>query len=170
MLIAALSRCIWFDDTRLSYLWFAWVELGGGIILHITILYLCFKFKDNLLYKDLPVYFKWYSILCVSIILSCIFHPGSKSPKYFVTKQMFVSLTMFIETLSLVAQLEHTKQNKAAEGLNNYYLMTLGVARFTRIAFWISYKAKVWAFWFLLVCDIVHTVLLLLFYRNYKAL
>ncbi len=45
-----------------------------------------------------------------AILLSSFLHPGSKG-KYFVTKQMFVSLTMFLETLSLLSQLELTKQN-----------------------------------------------------------
>ena len=106
-----MARAVWFDDTRLSGLWFAWAELGAAFILHIGILYLCLKYKDSQLTKPVPIYFRWYTVLFAACILSCILHPGNKNPVYFFTKQMCVSLTMFIETLAFVAQLEHTKAN-----------------------------------------------------------
>ena len=170
LLIAAMSRAVWFDDTRLSGLWFAWAEIGSAIILHLGILWMMHVYKDSLLTKKVPVYFRWYSILLAAIFLSCMLHPGNKNPLYFVTKQMFVSLTMFIETLSFVAQLEHTKANEAVDGLNKGYLTCLGISRFIRIAFWMAYKSKIYAFWFLLLCDIIHTILLCVFWRNYLVL
>ena len=45
---------------------------------------------------------RWYVFVCIAAVLSLIFYPG-KAGKYYITQQMFVSLTMFIEALSLVS-------------------------------------------------------------------
>ena len=77
---------------------------------------------------------------------------------------------MFTETLSMISQLEHTKRNEACDGLNRYYLTALGISRFIRIAFWMAYKDKIRVFWFLLSCDIVHTILMMFFVRSYHLI
>ena len=75
LLIATLSRVIWFGDTRLPSMYLAWAELTIAILLHAYIVYLCFKFKDNL-YKDPPLAVKSKVLVGVAFVLCLIFHPG----------------------------------------------------------------------------------------------
>ena len=100
LLFATLGRCIWFTDTKLPSMYFAWIELGLALLLHSYIIFLCYKFKDSL-YKEPPIYFKAVVLLTVASVLAILFHPGKKDEKYFLTQQMFVSFSMFAEALSL---------------------------------------------------------------------
>ena len=52
------------------------------------------------------MFLRWYSLVVAVLILSTMFHPGKKGA-YFITFQMFVSFTMFLEALALVPQLVH---------------------------------------------------------------
>ena len=81
---------------------------------------------------------------------------------------MFVSFTMFLEAAALIPQLVHIYQSKDTEGLNSYYLYCLGLARVGRIFFWYSMSSKRETFWYLMIGDVVHTVLLILFFYVYN--
>ena len=48
LLIATLSRCVWFTDTQLPSMWMAWVEITIAICLHTYIVYQCVLYKDIL--------------------------------------------------------------------------------------------------------------------------
>ena len=39
LLIATLSRCVWFTDTQLPSMWMAWLEITIAICLHTFIVY-----------------------------------------------------------------------------------------------------------------------------------
>mmetsp|Transcript_33552 Transcript_33552/g.51591 ORF Transcript_33552/g.51591 Transcript_33552/m.51591 type:complete len:89 (-) Transcript_33552:92-358(-) len=81
---------------------------------------------------------------------------------------MFVSFTMFIEAAALIPQLVHIHQSKDTEGLNSYYLMCLGLARIGRLFFWHAMSSKRETFWYLMMADVLHTVLLGFFFYVYK--
>lgn len=100
--------------------------------------------------------------------MACIMHPGKKHPNFFFTLQMFVSFTMFLEAAALIPQLAHLHQNKDTDGLNSYYLMCLGVARLCRVGFWITMSTKRDSFWYLVMADVLHTILLGAFFAFYK--
>ena len=85
----------------------------------------------------MPIYLRWFVFVTIAAILSLIFYPGKAHKVYFISQQMFVSFTMYIEALSLVSQLYHMHIGKQIDGLNRKYLATLGVSRVTRIGFWI---------------------------------
>ena len=72
---------------------------------------------------------------------------------------MFVSFTLFLEALSLVSQLWHMKTSMAVEGINTWYLIAVGISRFSRIFFWQSMGGKLKQFWYLIAADVVHTIL-----------
>lgn len=55
LMVATLSRCIWFTDTKLPTMYLAWIELLLAIMMHAYILYLCFRYKDSL-YMEPPLY------------------------------------------------------------------------------------------------------------------
>mmetsp|Transcript_11073 Transcript_11073/g.18537 ORF Transcript_11073/g.18537 Transcript_11073/m.18537 type:complete len:82 (-) Transcript_11073:64-309(-) len=57
---------------------------------------------------------------------------------------------------------------KDTEGLNNYYLNCLGVARFFRLFFWHAMSSKRETFWYLMLADVLHTALLGLFFYVYR--
>ena len=139
-------------------MYLAWTELIIAVSLHAYIVYLCFKFKDNL-YKEPPLAVKSYVLVALAFVLSMIFHPGSKHSTYFFTQQMFVSFTLFVEALSLVSQLWHMKTSMAVEGINTWYLIAVGISRFSRIFFWQSMGGKLKQFWYLIAADVVHSIL-----------
>ena len=83
---------------------------------------------------------------------------------------MFVSFTIFIEAAALVPQLIHVHESKDTEGLNQYYLICLGIARVSRLFFWNAMSSKREVFWYLMMADVLHTVLLAAFiYIYHKA-
>ena len=100
-MVATLSRCIWFTDTKLPSMNLAWCELVLAVAMHCYILYLCYKFKDTL-YLEPALHQRAYVLIGVAAVLASIFHPGKKGT-YFFTQQMFVSFTMFVEALSLTS-------------------------------------------------------------------
>jgi hypothetical protein len=101
LLLTTLSRVLWMWDTQLSRLWISMVEIAAAVLLHAYIVYLCFSYKDTI-YKGVSApYLKWPVLAVAMLILSTIFHPGSKGD-YFFTFQMFVSFTMFLEAAALV--------------------------------------------------------------------
>ena len=113
---------------------------------------------------------RWYVLFGVAFVLTPFLHPGLKDPTYFVTRQMFVSLTMFTEALSLVSQLEHMRKSMAVEGLNQYYLVALFISRSTRIFFWYSMAGKLSTFWYLILADVVHSVMVIGFFYRFRVM
>ena len=106
---------------------------------------------------------KWYVLVAGCFILSMIFHPGSKG-EYFLTFQMFVSFTMFVEAVALIPQLVHLSQNRDPEGLTSQYLYSLGGSRAVRFFFWMAMISNNDSFWYLMLADFVHTILLVGFF------
>ena len=166
LLAATLSRCVWFTDTKLPSMYISWAELFMALALHIALIYLCLKHKDDFAKKP-PVYLSAKVLLSVAFVLSLVLHPGKKG-KYFFTQQMFVSFTMYSEALSLLPQLYHMQQHKSIEGLAASYIGVLCIARFSRIFFWWSMSNKVSQFWYLIAADVVHTLMTTFFAVRYK--
>lgn len=107
-LIALVARCFWQFDTQLASMNFTYFEVTIALATQITLIYKCYEYRD-ILYKNVQeIYLRWYSIVIACLVLSCIFHPGSKGA-FFFTFQMFVSFTMFTEAAALVPQLVHLR-------------------------------------------------------------
>jgi hypothetical protein len=88
-------------DTQLIKLPIATIEICVAFLAHAYIVYLCFKFKDTI-YKGVKSYvLKAPALVGLCLILSMIFHPGSKGT-FFFTFQMFVSFSIFLEGAALV--------------------------------------------------------------------
>ena len=133
----------------------------------IGLLYFCQKYKDILYGGVKQVYLKWYFLVGLALAGAIVFHPGQKG-KFFFTLQMFVSFTMFLEAMALIPQLIHIRQSNDTEGLNTIYLYCLGLARIGRVFFWYTMSSKVETFWYMLVADVLHTVVLVLFFLAFK--
>ena len=147
-------------------MWIAIGEITLAVCLHLIIVYYCYKYKD-ILQTQMPFYLRWYSIIAVAAVLSCCFHPGKKG-NYILTQQMFVSFNMFIEALSLISQLYHMKISKGLEGLNQTYLVALGISRMSRIYFWYTMSNKLTTFWYLIAADSVHSLMVVSFAAMYR--
>ena len=144
------------------------LELLLAVFLHLYIVLQCLKFKDKELHKDNVWWARWYIILALSTAWSLTFYPG-KSGRYYITQQMFVSFTMSTEAFSFVSQLMHMHKAREVDGLNTQYLTALTISRFTRIGFWVSMSKKKYSqFWFLILMDVLHTVMALCFFFFYK--
>jgi len=58
--------------------------------------------------------------------------------------------------------------SRDTEGLNSYYLACLGTARLGRIFFWHTMSTKRDSFWYLMIADVLHSILLIAFFYVYK--
>lgn len=163
LLASTLARVLWMNDTQLIKLWISVFEITAAVVLHAYIVYLCFSYKDTIYKGVSAVYLKWYVLLAGCFLLSMIFHPGSKG-EYLLTFQMFVSFTMFMEAVALIPQLVHLSQNRDPEGLTSQYLYSLGGSRAVRFFFWMAMISNNDSFWYLMLADFVHTILLIGFF------
>ena len=84
LLIATLSRCVWFNDTQLPSMWMAWLEIFMAICLHSVIVYLCVTYED-MLQQKIPLALRWYVFVSIAAVLSLIFYPGKVGKTYYIT-------------------------------------------------------------------------------------
>ena len=145
----------------------AYLEIIMAVFLHSYLVYLCYSYKDSI-YKGLKQFFlKSPFLIIISCILSAIFHPGSRG-EYFVSLQMMVSFTIFLEAFAMIPQLVHLRTGKDPEGLTASYLYCLGGSRVVRIFFWIAMISNNDSFWYLITADALHTILLVYFFISYR--
>ena len=166
LLASTLARVVWMNDTQLIKMWLSVLEITAAVILHAYIIYLCYSYKDTIYKSPSALYLKSPVLLAICCVLSVIFHPGSKG-EYFVTQQMFVSFTMFVEAIALIPQLVHLRQNRDPEGLTSQYLYCLGGSRAVRFFFWVAMVTNNDSFWYLMLADFLHTILLIGFFYQY---
>lgn len=167
LLASTIARVLWMNDTQLVRLWISVFEIAAAVVLHAYIIYLCFSYKDTIYKSASTIYLKWPILLLGCFLVSMIFHPGSKG-EYFLTFQMFVSFTMFVEAVALIPQLVHLRQNRDPEGLTSQYLYSLGGSRAVRFFFWMAMISNNDSFWYLMLADLLHTVLLVGFFYQYN--
>ena len=60
------------------------------------------------------------------------------------------------------------KMSKGLEGLNAKYLMALAISRLSRIYFWYTMSNKVSTFWYLILADSIHTIMVVSFAIMYN--
>lgn len=167
-LIGAFSRIIWMWDSMLKGFFLAYIEITLAFITLPYIIYLYNKYRTSDFYysdRNLPVFLKLYVLLPVIILLSFLFHPGTKG-KYYYTNQMFVSLGIFSEAIGLLPQLYLITKTKDTGNVSQYYGAMLGFARFFRLIFWIKMYIDGTSFLSLIVADVIHCYLLSTFVYN----
>ena len=64
----------------------------------------------------------------------------------------------------------HLRSSKDTDGLNSAYLICLGLARLGRVFFWYTMSSKRDNFWYLILADIVHTILVGWFFIMYRSI
>lgn len=168
LMCTTLARVLWMWDTSLTKLWISLLEITAAVAMHAFILFQCYSYKDTV-YKGIKnPFLKSPVLISICAVLSILIHPGSKG-KYFFTLQMLVSFTMFLEALALLPQLEHLRSNRDREGLTSNYLFCLGGSRAVRFFFWIAMITNDDSFWYLILADFIHTVLLVVFFYEYRV-
>jgi ER lumen protein retaining receptor len=167
-LLGALSRLIWVWDSMLKSFFLSYIEIILAIASLIYIIYLYVKYEANTYVYDqvkLPIFFKLQVLLPIVIILSFFFHPGSKNAYYF-TVQMFVSFSIYAESIGLLPQLYMIKNQKDTGNISQYYVVFLAFGRFFRLLFWFKMYLDGNKFISLIIADLIHTILLSDFVYN----
>ena len=158
-LIGGLSRIIWTKETRLINIWFIWVELLLAIVLSVYIIFLFRKYKHTQFHGDIYNPFNWKILVPACLVLCFFFHPGTKN-EYYITLQMLVSFSMFMEGCGLLPQIYLMRKIGEVETMTGHYMLCLGIARLFRMVFWIMSYFKGDTFVYLIIADLIHTVLL----------
>jgi hypothetical protein len=171
-LVGTICRLIWMWDSALKSFYLAYLEITISVLISIYILYLFHQYKVNSYDTSSatqPIFLRPYFLIPLILILSFLFHPGSKN-QYYYTSQMFVSGNIFAEAIGLLPQLYIFYNFKETGDVSQQYVIFQTLSRFSRILFWIEMYRKGNNFVALIVADVVHTILLVgfiyLFYKN----
>lgn len=158
-LIGAISRIFWVFDTRLMYFPLIWIELILSVVSGAYILYLFHKLKHTQ-FSETHNPFNLKILLVGCLVLSFFFHPGAKN-KYYLTIQMLVSLTMFLEASGMLPQIYLMRKTGTLEVNTGHYIFLLGTSRVIRLCFWTMMYLDGESFLYLIIADLLHTILLL---------
>jgi ER lumen protein retaining receptor len=169
LLLASLSRILWFGETKLTSIPLAWLDLLLSILMTSYIVFTCIKKKDAL-YTEVSKPFKFYILFTVCCVLAFLFHPGKKN-KYYLSSQMFVAFTIYMEAIALIPQLVMLRKDGDIGGLTTHYIFSLAMARLFRLIFWVMMHLNGDTFYSLLIADLIHCILLGDFvYRYLKSI
>ena len=157
-LIGALVRCVWVFETRLTNTFTVWLELLLSVGSSLYLIYLFWRYKESK-FDQVQNPFKFVYLLIASVILSFFFHPGSKGDYYF-SMQMLVSFTMYFEACGLLPQIYILRKMREVEINLGHYMFCLALSRFIRILFWIMMHIGGDSFLYLMIADLIHTLLL----------
>lgn len=155
-MVGAIARCVWVFDTRLMYFPLIWLELLLSIGFSAYILTLFRKYNHTIISRP-SVFLSYKTIIPVCLVLSFFLHPGAKN-KYYLTIQMLVSFTMFLEASALLPQLHLIRKAGFADVNIGRYITLLGISRLFRLTFWIIMYMEGDSFLYLVLADILHTI------------
>lgn len=150
--IANVSRCIWTLETRLIESNFAYLELAGSTVTSFALWFLCQKYKHTTTLHA-PEHFRVYSLAAVALVLAFFFHPSDN----WISMQILVAFTMYLEALALVPQLWLMKKMHDVEPITSHYVGLLIVSRVVRMVFWGVLFFLGEHFLQLFIADILHT-------------
>jgi ER lumen protein retaining receptor len=170
--VGTICRLVWMWDSALKSFYLAYLEITISVISLAYVLWLFKKYKVNSYVESelkQPFYLKPYVLIPIIVVLSFLFHPGSKG-KYYYTSQMFVSGNIFSEAIGLLPQLYIFFNFKETGDVSSQYVIFQTLSRFSRIIFWIKMYIDGNNFISLIIADVVHSILLVgfifLFYKN----
>ena len=166
--MATVARCYWIRETRLATAFYSklvWLEVIITLIMQSGIIFLFTKYswsqfqyggKDSKSRNP----FSWKIITVICLLLSFFFHPGEKNEYYFST-QMLVSFTMYMEAVGMLPQLFILRNHQEVEVKTGHYMFCMAVSRFLRLIFWLlMWHASEASFFYLIIADLLHTILL----------
>lgn len=163
-LIGTFARMFWITDTMLKDFFLTYIELLVSYGLLGYTLYLClwkynreFSLMEALNRKEIPIYFRWYVILVISIVLSWFYFPGNEGQNWDL--QMLVSLNIYAEAGGLLPQIIVVNKEKDSSNFSQYYIVFLSFSRICRLMFWVKMYTDDNSFIFLMVADFLHSLM-----------
>lgn len=151
--IANVSRCIWTLETRLIENSVAYVEIVASTIISFALWFYCYKFRHTT--TNNPPWFMTTPIMCaVAGVAAFFFHPSDN----WISMQILVAFTMYLEALALVPQLYLMKKMLDVEPITSHYVGLLVCSRVIRMCFWGRLFWLGEHFLQLFVADILHTL------------
>ena len=157
-LLGAVVRIFWVTDTRLLYFPLIWIELILSIVFGGYAVYLFIKLRHTRI-ENISNPFSYKLLIPLCAVLSFFFHPGAKN-QYYLTIQMLVSLTMFLEASGMLPQIWVMRKAGFIELNTGTYILLLGVSRLIRMVFWVMMYLEGDSFLYLILADLLHTILL----------
>ncbi|KAF4719652.1 hypothetical protein FOZ62_028065 [Perkinsus olseni] len=152
-LMGTLSRFIWMMDTRLVETWFSYLELWFNLAVQIALCYYCYIYWYTTT-MHAPRYLRAPVLALVALLLAFLFHPGYE----WVSGQVLVSFTMYIEAMGLIPQLWLMRKMMDIEPITSHYVGLLVISRAVRMVFWGVLYMQGEHFLCLFMADLLHTV------------
>jgi hypothetical protein len=168
LLLGTICRIISMWDGVLRFSYLARLEIIISLIVSFYIIWLFKKYKiysyDDSDLNNKPILLRPYVLIPVIIFLS-LFNYGihDDGPGYYKVRKLFTSIGAYIETVGLLPQLYIFYNFKETGDVSQFYVVFLALSRILRIFFWVNNNESVNRLLVLLVADIVHTILLVLF-------
>lgn len=151
--LANVGRCVWTLETRLVESYFAYFELLGSTLTSFVLAYYCVKYKHTTTLHA-PAHFRVPVIGAVALVLAFFFHPSDS----WLSMQILVAFTMYLEALALVPQLWLMKKMHDIEPITSHYVALLIIARICRMCFWGVLFMMGEHFFQLFVADVLHSL------------
>jgi len=154
-LIATMSRCFWSLETRLvQETRIAYAELFLSTAASLLLCWYCFNLRHTT--TKAP----WWPLRCsitvpLTLLLATLFHPG----KNFISIQILVAFSMYLESVALVPQLYLMRRMVDIEPLTSLYVVLLIMSRVVRMLFWTALFLQGEHFLGLFLADAIHSVL-----------
>merc|ERR550537_1183088 len=140
-------------ETRLVETTFAYLELVVSTGVAFVLCYFCYKYRHTTT-KQSVSYFRIFVTAPLALLLAFFFHPGED----WVSMQILVSYTMYMEAMGLLPQLWLMRKMHEVEPLTSHYVGLLVVARIIRMVFWARLFFLGQHFVHLLIADIFHAL------------
>ena len=172
-LLGTIARCIWISDTILKSYYVTYIELCLALATLFYTLYICLlkynKYKSILSLicgSSLPFFFRWFVLVILVGILSVLYYPG-KGDHFEYDVQMLVSFTIFVEASGLIPQIYSVVSEKDSRIFSSFYLVFLAISRICRLVFWVKLFIESNDFEFLIIADVLHLMVFLVFVYFY---
>ena len=172
-LLGTIARCIWISDTILKSHYVTYIELCLALVTLFYTLYICLlkynKYKSIfslICGSSVPILFRWYILVIVVGVLSVLFYPG-KGDNFEFDVQILVSFTIYVEAAGLIPQIYSVVSEKDSRIFSSFYLVFLAISRICRLVFWVKLYLENNDFEFLIIADVMHLVVFLVFVYFY---
>jgi hypothetical protein len=106
------------------------------------------------------IYESWYFLIFVTLILSLFFNVGYDEK--FFNIDIFISFHIFSDSVSLIPQIPLIYKEGDIGALSRVYLIFIAISRIIRLIFWFIPDQALDYFLYLIIADIIHTLVLII--------
>ena len=163
-LISTIARHLWERKSYLNGYLITYIELYYSYFIEIYFIYNylhnCEKISYEILSLKNKIYESWFFLIFVTLILSLFFNVGYDE-KFFNT-DIFISFHIFSDSVSLIPQIPLLYKEGDIGALSRVYLLFIAISRIIRIIFWFIPDQALDYFLYLIIADIIHTLVLII--------